>query len=276
MVQTSLTIRGNAVTRIYRELTSRQLTLTRFGVVMTALAVPSALLGFVDQREVLGVSTWIKPTKFFLSIAIYALTLAWAFAFLTPERRTGRAARYIVITTIAAASLEQVIITVRAALGQRSHFNTATTLDSIWYNVMAVGAVLLISTSLVMGVMVWRSKALTGARLIGWSAGLFIAGLFGGVTGNVLGASQTGHLVGSTADDRAGMPLLGWSTNAGDLRIAHFVALHSMFILPLVGWLAHHQWGGRKAASNITGIASVLWGILVIGTMINALAGRPL
>jgi hypothetical protein len=259
----------------YSELVRRQPTLTRAGIGAAALALPSALVGLIDHRQVLGINTWIKPTKFFLSMAIYILTIAWAFAFLSPERRNRRAARYVVVVTIAAAVLEQTIITVRAALGQRSHFNIGTPLDAAWYNVMAVGAVLLVSTAVVMSVMVWRSKVLTGSRRFAWSAGLFLAGTLGGFTGGVLGGGKN-HFVGDATSDTMGIPLLGWSRSVGDLRIAHFTALHSMFVLPFIGWLVHRRWGDTKRASTITLVACFVWIAVVLGTFANALAGRPL
>ena len=81
----------------YSELMRRQPTMARAGVGAAVLAIPSALLGLLDHRQVLGINTWIKPTKFFLSMSIYILTIAWAFAFLSPERRGRRAARYVVV-----------------------------------------------------------------------------------------------------------------------------------------------------------------------------------
>jgi len=266
---------GRGLARLACGLAERQPALACFGTVMMASAVPVLILSAIDDREVLGVNVWIKPAKFFVSIGIYALTLAWAFAFLSPERRTGRSARYVVAATIGAGTLEQAIITVRAALGQRSHFNVGTPGDAAWYSLMGLGAVLLVSTAAVMGVMVWRSDVLTGARRIGWAAGLFIAGILGGASGAIMSA-RDGHWVGSASSDRNGLPFLGWSTSVGDLRIAHFLGLHAMFVLPLVGWVAYRRWGNRPAAMRVTSGVTLLWVGVVAAAFANAMAGNPL
>lgn len=256
------------------ELMARQPVLARFGAGMAALAPVTLVLAAVDDRTLLGADVWFKPAKFFLSIAIYALTLAWAFRYLTPERASSRAGRYVVRVTVGAGLFEQVVIVTRAALGQQSHFNTGTALDAALYNAMGLGAVLLVSTAAVTGVQVKRSGLLPPARMLGWRAGLLLAGVLGGVTGGVMG-SGTSHLVGADGDDRQGLPFLGWSTSVGDLRIAHFLALHAMFVLPLVGWAAQ-RWLPRRAAVPVTAVAAAGWALLVLGVLANALAGNPL
>ncbi len=248
-------------------------TLDNFGIACLALVIPVVGLALVDDREVLGVDNWIKPIKFLLSTGIYSLTLGWVLGYLNEAQRASRAARYVVWATVGSAVPELAIIFVRAALAQQSHFNTATFGDTMLYNLMAVGALVLVSTSAVAGRLITKGGVLTGSRRLGWSSGLLLAGTFGAVTGMVMG-SRTSSTVGTPTDGRT-VPFLGWSMSVGDLRISHFLALHAMFVLPLVGFLTD-RYLGRRAALRVTQLAAALFTILIVASMANALATRPL
>ena len=70
-----------------------------------------------------------------------------------------------------------------------------------------------------------------------------------------------GHWVGGLRSDEHGLPLVGWSTTGGDLRVPHFFATHLMQALPLTGWLADRLLPAR--ARTLVWAAAAL-GLLVI------------
>ena len=48
---------------------------------------------------------------------------------------------------------------------------------------------------------------------------------------SVINSHNIGGKIGET-----GLPLLNWSTLNGDLRVAHFFGIHSLQIIPILGY----------------------------------------
>jgi hypothetical protein len=83
--------------------------------------------------------------------------------------------------------------------------------------------------------------------------------------------NNCGHWVGGVASDSAGLPLLGWSTTGGDLRVAHFWALHAQQALPLFGAIVSTT---RPQARTVVVLAAAAYVGLIAFTFVQALAGR--
>jgi hypothetical protein len=59
------------------------------------------------------------------------------------------------------------------------------------------------------------------------------------LAGNAIGGymlARGSHTVGA-ADGGAGLPFVNWSVIGGDLRIAHFIAIHAIQIVPLFAYI---------------------------------------
>ncbi|MCI4040893.1 hypothetical protein [Streptomyces sp. TRM75563] len=211
---------------------------------MAALAVVSAVGLVVDDRVLVGAPIWAKPFKFSVSFVAYCLTLAWMLTLLTRGRRIGRWAGHVVVLT---SLVEMVIITVQVVRGKRSHFNTATAFDSALWNAMGMTIVALWTATLVIAVLLLRTRIADRAEALAVRGGLLIA-LAGAAlgflmslpsesrraAGNLDAADTMGaHSVG-VPDGGPSMPLTGWSTTGGDLRAPHFVGMHALQLIPLL------------------------------------------
>ena len=263
---------------------------------MTAAMAVIAGLGligvFADGRIVLGQPVWAKTTKFAISIGIYGATLLWLFSYI---KEHGRFLRLFLNGTAGLLALEIVIIITQAVRGQAMHFNYSTALDGALYTIMAISIYILFTLTIIAAVLVWRQD-LPG-RVLGLSlklglaltvlAGFGVANLMTTPTANQMvkmqsGAPDAGQVIGAhtvgAEDGGPGLPLLGWSTEHGDLRIAHFFGLHALQIVPLVGWLLSRQresWlsdGYKVVLVWVTAVAYLCWVVLVTW---QALRGQP-
>lgn len=226
-----------------------------------------------DGRLVTGINPWIKPTKFVIANTVYMLTIGWLLRHLpSTEKAKTRASRLIVMTTIA----ETVLITLQAARGTTSHHNISTLTNLGILGVM--GLMIVINTIVVAYVALkfWRNKpAIPAPYLWGIRLGLLIF-LLASLEGFVM-VKLHSHSVG-VADGGPGLPLINWSTRGGDLRIAHFVGLHALQVLPLVGYLFSSSFIAERLRNPTYWVwaAGTLYAGVSLLLFLQALAGSPL
>ena len=236
--------------------------LTLAGLAMLATLVVASGGLIVDPRQITGAPAWMKPAKFAVSLGIYAFTLVWMVGHLRGRLRVlGRLAASV---TAVAVLVEEAIITVQVVRGVASHFNNTTALDSSLFGVMGLTIMVLASATLLVIVLLAFQRL--DARPFAWSlrlgllltfAGMLVATLMveptpaqreqlrAGVAPPAIGA----HAVG-VPDGGPGLPIVGWSTEGGDLRVPHFLGLHAMQALPLVGWLLSRRRAGHGAGQH--------------------------
>lgn len=218
------------------------------------LAMPPVLLVCLvglalDPTVITGAPAWLKPAKFAVSITLYNLTLLWVLAQLRGHRRTVRAVGSVVSISLV---LEMALIVMQVVRGTTSHFNVGTAFDTAVYAAMAIAIVAVFLATMVVAVLVLRQRGddlpLAAALRLGLAGALL--GMIAGVamtTANGSAASPAGaHTVGA-ADGGSGLPLVGWSTVAGDYRVSHFLGLHALQALPLLVWALRRFTSTRAA-----------------------------
>jgi len=149
----------------------------------------------------------------------------------------------------------------------RSHFNTGTAFDGAVFAGMgaSLAAGVGVATVVLAVVFVLRPpQDPVLARVARSGLGLMLLGFAVGAVMLVRG----GHLVGAV-DGGPGLPLVGWSTVAGDLRPAHFVGLHGLQALIVVAYLLRHV----PVPTRLAILRTVTWGV---AGLVAALTGQAL
>ena len=239
-----------------------------------ALLICFLAAAVIDTRTLDTMNVWIKPAKFAVSFAIFFATLALVVGRMSAAAQTGRWMRWTLPTLAIAGCGEMLYISLQAGRAARSHYNYEGALYNILYGLMGVGAVLLVLGVGIIGWLVAKDGGLRmGPRLrqgVQW--GFISACFLTLITAGTL-SSLKSHFVGVPKLDAAVMPLLGWSMQVGDLRPSHFLALHAMQALPLLGlWMDSI---GHKRALTMASAAAIYMALTLV-VFVQALMGYPL
>lgn len=263
-------------------LAHQSLNLTAVASAIAAVIV--GVLYFVDGRELLGVSVWEKPLKFFISAAFYSVTFSWLFSYVEKGVRFARAMGHIIAATL---GIELLIIVGLAAVGVRSHFNVSSPFHIWMWSIMAAAITAAWVATFLLGTTLWKSTRMSDEiRLaVRWALGIGLAGMGIAFTMTTPQPNQTtadgwqgiagAHTVGA-ADGGAGIPFFGWSIEAGDLRVSHFLGLHGLQAIPLatiILLMTINNHAYRVAAINAI---AVLYAGLVVVTYVQALRGESI
>ena len=241
-------------------------------VALSALLLIAILIwGQLDQRTLDGVAVWVKPAKFSVSFLVHFATLAMIVALMSPENAELRIVTIVGWVLAAVFVAEMAYLISQAAQAQHSHFNETTSFHSAMYFSMGVGAVVLIALPVGIAWLARDDIAFGPASQSGIWWGAIISFLLTVIIGGYLGGNGS-HFVGDQSNPGLILPFLGWSTEVGDLRPAHFLSLHALQVLPLIGLWAD------KTDHGITTIwiAGFIYSALTVALFIQALLGQPL
>ena len=247
------------------------------GLSLLAISLICAALPLVDDRVFQGVSVWLKPWKFQVSVGFYFLTLALFMVFLPKCALSRLPVRALVWVSVSCGLFEVIYVSLQGVRGLGSHYNTGTPFYALMYALMGLGAVFLTGASLALAVVIGRSDDYAAPSVLKLSIvlGLTLTFFLGTGFGVYLGGNPGGHWVGGVLSDAGGLPVLHWSRTGGDLRVAHFFGIHAMHFLPAFGALLV----ALRIRVTVARVAVWCFAALLVAvsmwSFVHALNGRP-
>ena len=242
-----------------------------FAAAMAVLALVAAVGVLADPRVLTGAPIWLKPFKFAVSFALYTTTLAWMLSLLP---RRSRLAEWAATVVVGMSVAELAVIVTQVLRGQTSHYNQTTALNAVLWQIMGFSIMVLFVAHFAIGIVVLRQRIAdrVSAHAVRWGLGLSLLGLAAAMP--MVQPAQMGHSVG-VPDGGPGLPLVGWSTTGGDLRIGHFVGLHALQALPLLALLLGNRLD-ELTRIRLLLVGGVAYGITTALLTWQALRGQPL
>ncbi|HEY2499362.1 MAG TPA: hypothetical protein VGK24_20060 [Candidatus Angelobacter sp.] len=273
------TLSPSAGREFFRELDANDRVLSRLGWALLLVIPVFATLALIAPASVAGAATsvnpWIKPIKFSISFSTFAFTVSLLLmALQIPKWQLTLARRAIAISV----ALE--ILSLGAQAWRSGHPLVGhPLLDSSLAHI--TNSMVMVNTAIVCWILALfcinhvRREMVDGPMVsaIRYSLVIFLAG--NAIGGYML--ARGSHTVGFR-DGGPGLPFLNWSTIGGDLRIAHFIAIHAIQIVPLFAYMLA-QMAPIPAIKHrrmaITGLAIAV-STAVGATFVQAALGRPL
>ena len=235
-----------------------------FGLFNLAVAIVCLILMPFEETQILGVNRWLKPFKFYSSVGIMILTMGWLLYYLNNTKKIKIFSWLMVVTMF----FENALIISQAIRKTTSHFNTTSALNGIVFSLMGMLIALFTITVIFVCISFFRQKhfSISPSYVWGIRLGLLFFIIFSLEGGLMVGLLQ--HTVGGL-DGGPGLPIVNWSTEYGDLRIAHFIGIHSLQVLPLVG-----NYFSKTKTQTI--FFSVVYFLLATVLFLQAMKGIPL
>ena len=241
----------------------RNETLFYFGTVCLIFSILFLILAKTTTTQVYGVNAWFKPFKFAFSTLAFAWTMAW-YCYYLPNFNI-KIFNWSVIILL---GFEIFYIAFQANKGQLSHYNISTPVYATLYSMMALAASIVTLYTAYVGILFFTNSfpQLPDYYLWAIRLGIIIFVIFS-FEGFAMG-SRLNHSVG-VLNDNSNWFILGWSKTVGDLRVSHFIGMHALQVLPILSFYVLKN-------KKLTIVLSIIYGLLALFTLIQALQGRPL
>jgi hypothetical protein len=251
--------------------------LVYFSALMVVMTVVSTAGVLFDDRLLVGVPIWLKPLKFAISMFTYCLTWAWLISKLPVARRP---VWWVSTVMTGLFAFEYVLLLAQTIRGRMIHFNFSTPVDRTFLNLMAGSAFGIMAMTIVLALIYVFARV--GDRPTRWAIrlGAFIS-IAGMAVGTQMGSTPKqkeakangtwdgisgAHSVG-VDDGGPGLPLTAWSTEGGDMRVAHMVGIHGLQAVPLLlmAIIALSAWFPRLRLPQIRTRLVIVFGLGYLG-----------
>lgn len=207
-------------------------TLFYYGLICLVAGMVCLILSKTNPNPILGISGWIKPFKFCISITIMAWTMGFYMQFLDNQNQVSIYNWSLIVFL----SIEIILIIFQASRGKISHFNQEDAAGASIFSAMAFAITFFMLHTAYIAILFFTQEKFNASEvlILAIKLSLIVTVIFA-FEGFAMGALMK-HTVGAE-DGSDGLPIVNWSISYGDLRVAHFFGMHALQLIPIASVL---------------------------------------
>ncbi len=235
-----------------------------FGLLNLIAGLLFMFLSWIKPTEFAGTNAWYKPIKFALSTTILSWSMGWYVNYL-PKGNDITIFNWVIVITLA---FEVIYIALQASKAQSSHYNQSTPFYAGMFALMGIAATIATLAVAYIGIKFFTTPLPNLPDYYVWAIrfGIILFVIFS-FQGFLMGGNMA-HTVGAK-DGSPGLPFVNWSLTHGDLRVAHFIGMHALQVLPLLTWFAFKN-------VKFTIAVFIAYGLLAFFVLMQALRGKSI
>lgn len=222
-----------------------------------------------------AINPWIKPIKFSLSFSTFAATISVFLLTLAIPQWQLKLARRAIAVSVALEIFSLGAQAWRSVFAAGAHTFTDRVLAQMTNSMVMVNTAIVTWMLALFFLNRVKTQMVDRPMLLALRSSIVIFLLGNAIGGYML--ARGSHTVGAS-DTAPGLPFLNWSIIGGDLRIAHFIAIHAIQIVPLFAYILSQMSPvpAHKHRKFVIAIVALAVAVAVGGTFVQAALGHPL
>jgi hypothetical protein len=210
-----------------------------------------------------GENAWAKPTRYYLSSGTSLWTFGWFLHFINSKSQIK------IFSSLIAATMffETTIIFVQSISGIHSHFNTSDPFNAMMNLLLLLLMLIFLITVTYITILFFKQKKMPISQHYTWGLRMGLLNFVVFTAAGLIMFAKLSNSIGGIGND-SGKILFNWSSKHVDLRIVHFMGVHSLQIIPL---LSYYLFTKKIQVINF----SALYFLATLSFLILALVGIP-
>lgn len=240
---------------VVQEQKKRNSTLFWYGILNFVCVIFCIGFSLFDDTQVLGKNAWLNPIKYYFSIGIFIMSMAWYLYFLNNVIQRNILIWGFLLTTF----IQTSIVLLQSIRGVSSFYNLNTPFDKMVFGIQTISQIIFILLMVVTTYSFYFQKKNSKSQHFTWGIRMgmviFLIGLLIGI-----------YMIKVNVNNESILGINILYKKHGNLKIPFFLGIHGLQIIPL---LSYYIFQSKRQVLNFTLLYFIMMVVFIFMAVID-------